>query len=641
MAATAAPPPPAQQATVFARWVPSLPTINLNALNPFANGDDGGRRSVESARQNGDAATNTKRPTLSPLSFGSSTSATPPSPLESNADIMFAEPDTRSTSEADSREGSVLSPKKNSNKPKTRYSVCHPPPASMARHKLHRRPRSLLQLHRLSSSTRPKPAFDVIPSANFSVRLTRAITRLFRAKHGLCPNDLVVLRAEKYSAEEEDEEQEARDVIGLICKGRKDDAAMAGGKAKIYMASGQAWEAYPLMNGGYEFFSTDEHGLGLTVRWVPKKNKDSSKMKDKRFNFSTISPNSRRHPVIAALSEKALEVNDKYKMPDQAAVTPLSTPKAGSQSALADAMDDGAGGQQQCETDDILREIIVVTGLWVTFKEGWSPTFKYDEKESASSTAAGTLGRSASASISNSPSKSITSPLATPPGSPSQVPLDKRNSIRSMSSSIFRRNSLLSKSNRASQVSVPEEDAEALRRSDSVNRKAGRARGDSTSTVLIHRAASNRKKNNYQATWRPDLLDAQHPLNETSREHLSGTPPPPQPDSVFDLPATPTPTQRRESVARPLIPPAVDEEAPRGAMTPTPTRRGTPAPAGRTQQTVPPQSGSSNDFAKRVSTATTDTGSSGAGPSKVAQGVKGGKKKRNVFRKLFCGSKHT
>ncbi|KAK5113294.1 hypothetical protein LTR85_010911 [Meristemomyces frigidus] len=600
------------QPTGFSRWVPSLPTINLNSLNPFTNGED----------VNKPAADATIRPVLSTASFASTASGNPLSQSQSNVSIMFAEPDTRSTSEADSREGSIedkpRSKKSSTNRAKTRYSVCHPAPASSARQKLHRRPRSLLQLHKICSNARPLPAFEVIPSASFSVRMTRAITRVFKAKHGLCPNDLVVLRAEKYSTEEEDEALETRDVIGLICKGRKDDAATVAGKAKICMASGQEWEAYPLANGGYEFFSTDEHGLGLTVRWVAKRNKDGKQTKDKRFNFSTISPNSRRHPVIATLSKTSLEVNDSYKMPDASAATPLSTPKQNS-TLLADTMgEEGNGKDEQCETDALLREIITMTGIWVTFKEGWSPTFKYDDKDSAASM----LARSASLGISNSPSKSTPSLLSTPPGSPKQVPLEKRGSIKSISSGIMRRSSLLNKGNRASQVSVPEEDepASSPQRSPSTNKAKGRSRGDSTSTVLVHRAASNRRKNNQQATWRPDLLDAQqHPLNETSREDLNRTPPPPQPESAFDSPATPTPVNLRGKSAvlnEPLL------------QTPTKGSSGRPTIAVADSPT------------KRVSSATTDTSASEAPAKSIGKSAGRSGKRKGGWRKLFCGSMH-
>ena len=628
----AAPPLTQQQpaATGFARWIPSLPTINLNSLNPFLSGD---AAKADSELQ------------------------CPPSPSQSTASVMFAEPETRGTSEADSREGSISdqlrSPKKSSDRRKTRYSVCHPAPASSARQKMHRRPRSLLQLHKICPDARPRPAFDVIPSANFSVHLTRATKRVFKAKHSLCSSDLVVLRSEKYTSEDAtDDGVEARDIVGLICKGRKDDAANLAGKAKICMATGQEWEAYPLPNGGYEFFSTDEHGLGITVRWVSKKT--GGKMEGKRgkqFRFSTISPNSRRHPVIANLSKTSLEINDTYKIPDALVVTPLSTPNQQDSFLVDSTMEESTTAkEEQYDTDDSLRDIITVTATWVTFREGWSPTFRYDEKEreSAASAAVSGFARSASLGISNvSPSKSFTSPISTPPGSPVQSPLKRGGSIKSMSSSILRRSSVLgaNKANRASTTSVPEGEEPFDAKSPT------RSRGDSTSTVLVHRAASNRRRNtqsNQAATWRPDLLDAQqNPLHETVREHLDRTPPPPQtqqpkPDSVFDLPMTPT--HRRDSIAQPLIPPVGPDDAEPATPivaeepalpTPVPeTMRATP-PTARTPTLYAPDAAGER---KRVSSATTATTLSGAGGKSGRP--EGRVRKRDGWRRLFCGATH-
>lgn len=529
------------------------------------------------------------------------TSSGPPSPTKSAASIMFAEPDTRYNSSEVSREGSIASSQakkraKKSSRPKMCYSICHPPPSSHARQKLHRRPRSLLQLHKLSPNARPVPAFEVVPSANFSVRLTRSITKVFKTKHGLCPNDLVILRAENYHKEDEDEEEQARHVVGLICKGRKEDAATAG-KAKICMANGSEWEAYTLMNGGYEFFSTDEHGLGLTVRWVPKKVKEGKK-EEKKFNFSTISPNSRRHPVIASLAQSGIDINDTYTIPTPAALTPLSSPKI----KAADDAEAEEEAKEQVETDEQLRTIITATGIWVTFKEGWSPTFKYDDSN--------TPGVCRSPSTQNSPTKST---IATPPGSPLSEGLQKRNSIRSVSASIKRTSSLLrgnrvSTASTASTTSLPTSEPVAVTRSASINK--GRSRADSTSTVLVHRAASNRRRNN-QAAWRPDLLEAKHQLQETSREDLRSTPPP-QTAAAFDKSPSSRYERRKSIMAEPLIPDSAD---------------GTPglAPSALDRPMSPE---------KRESTATTTTDASDA-PRKPRMAAS--KKKKSGWRSLLCG----
>lgn len=504
MAAAAAATPQQQQPSFgqARQWVPSLPTGLIASLNPFATTEQS-----KDAAENGDK----QRPSMAMLAQTSG----PPSPTKSSASIMFAEPESQGTSVSGSREGSIDGKRhaKKSNKPKTAYSICHPPPASSARQKLHRRPRSLLQLHKVTANARPLPAYEVIPSTNFSVRLTRATNKVFRGKHNLCPSDVVVLRAEDYYAEEPEEDQEARDVVALICKGRKEDGA-ATSKAKICMAGGEEWEAYPLINGGYEFFTTDQHGLGLTVRWVPKKSKkENAKPDSKRFNFSTITANTRRHPVIANLSKTSLNIHDSYKMPDLSTATPTATPKQQA-TILEDGLDsdDNTSKQEVRTTDDRLRSIITMTSIYVTFREGWSPYFKYDDQAPSSRR------------------NSVHTPVSTPPASPQPTPamLDKRASILSVSSSIFRKSSL--RTNRSSRAptfstldqthNAPTDDSPT--RSGST-KATGRARADSNSTVLVHRAASNRRNNRSQATWRPDLLSAgkQSEVRETSRE---GTP---------------------------------------------------------------------------------------------------------------------
>lgn len=556
----------------------------------------------------------------------------PPSPTKTDISIMFAEPETRTNSQDVSREGSFIDDSgrrrsKKSNRPKTRFSICHPPPTSTARQRLHRRPRSMIQLHRLSANARPKPAYEVIPSANFSVRLTKAITKVFKTKHSLCPNDLVILQAENYSKEELDVEQEARDIVALICKGRKEDGG-TNGKSKICLPDGGEWEASSTTAGGYEFTSMDEHGLRLTVRWVPKKDKDGSKSTDSRnkFNFSTISPNSRKHPVIGCLSKTCLDINNTYKMPDPAAMTPLSTPRKLSD-APSELIEEDDSKQDLCETDDRLREIIIMTAIWVTFKEGWSPTLKADDKEKD------TTGLQRSPSLKSSPSKSgIISPVPTPPGSPRSPRLEKRSSIKSIGSSIMRNSSILSKGNRGSMVSTTEVVEPAI--TAEMPAKSGRTRRDSTSTVLVHRAASNRRKNN-QATWRPGMLAAQQQLQETSNEDLARAALPRGNANNFDLSPANTP-QRKQSVAHPVLPSASrdsmsdgddetgddENDEPEGKATPTSNER----PLSPT---------------KRESNATTTTSTSASEPPRKTASVANASQRKQIkkggWRRLLCG----
>lgn len=596
------------------RWTPSLPTNLIGMLNPFT--------TDESSKTDAQSSTSVKKTSILSTFFSAGSDdpqpSTPLSPSPDDDSVMFAEPDATSNSDAASREGSVSEKgqrksRAKCDKSKTCFSMCHPPPTSTTwnRHRLHRRPRSLLQLHRLSAQTRPRPAFDVVPSANFSVKLTKAITKVFRAKHGLCPNDLVVLRAEKYSTNEPDEEQEARDIIALICKGRKEDGQHTG-KAKICFADGREWEAYSLPSGGYELFSTDEHGLGVTVRWVPKRCKDGSKpVADRSFNFSTISPNTRRHPVIATLTKTSLSINDSFRIPEPSAVTPLSTPKQGS-THLADAMAEEAGGADICETDDRLREIIIISSIWLTFKEGWSPTFKYDDKDKES------MFLPRSPSIQASPPKagaSSTSLLSSPPTSPGPMSptAERRSSIQSTSSaSVLRKGGLLA---RRSRNSVPEEEFHTVTSPQiETGKKTGRARADSASTVLVHRAASNRARNN--AGSRHELLAAQPEAQEApiaepfNRSQSDGA-----------VPRSPTLKKSEPAVATPLLPPAPE------INTGAPEASGPTAPMpSRSRRRQSPAVG------KRESSAASGTTTS------TTEHLKTPVKKKGGLRRLLCGS---
>jgi hypothetical protein len=193
--------------------------------------------------------------------------------------------------------------------------------------------------------------------------------------------------------------------------------------------------------------------------------------------------------------------------------TPTATPKQQA-TILEDGLDsdDNVSSKQEIRrTDSFTRSIITMTSIYVAFKEGWSPHFKYDDQAPSSRR------------------NSIHTPLSTPPASPAPNPavLDKRSSILSVSSSLFRKSSQrTNRSGRTPTFSALDQTTnatdDALTRSASI-KASGRARADSNSTVLVHRAASNRRNTRSQATWRPELLSAnkQNEMRETSRE---GTP---------------------------------------------------------------------------------------------------------------------
>lgn len=295
-------------------------------------------------------------------------------------------------------------PQKRQSRPKTIYNFAQPPPITAPLSKLHIRPKVLLQLHQVIPSRRPKPVYEVIPFSLLAPRSTRRLARTFYSKEKLGPNDLLVVKAEEYEQKEDagksDEEQwGTRDVIGIICPPKKADKGSSD-NTELLMDDGSSWDVTYMSNGGYEFNYTDHHGLLLRSRWVPKPahSRRTSAMStssfgntgntspavgtdDKKFNFSTISATSRRHPVIASMTRSGIEILDSYNMPTATSPpTPLtstftySTPGATPIIESASFMDVHSENIP-VKTDDALRRFITVSGIWVAFCENWSPAY--------------------------------------------------------------------------------------------------------------------------------------------------------------------------------------------------------------------------------------------------------------------------
>ncbi|KAF2137014.1 uncharacterized protein K452DRAFT_236548, partial [Aplosporella prunicola CBS 121167] len=256
--------------------------------------------------------------------------------------------------------------RKRSSRPKTIYSLAHPPPRVGP---LHLRPRVLLQLHQSSAHSRPKPAYEALPSTTFAPRLKRKFHRVFRHQERLGPDDVVIAKAGQYDLEEpeeSDDDLESREVVGVVCANLKEE------KTEVCMDDDSVWYVTHMPNGGYEFVATDEHGLQTKARWVPRLQvnrrvsanfaqnggqKTSAPTEDRKFNFSTITPGSRRHPVIASMTRASIDVWDKYIMPSPSLYSPLPSP-AGSENG--DASDD-AKPTPTMTTDEQLRKLIIVT----------------------------------------------------------------------------------------------------------------------------------------------------------------------------------------------------------------------------------------------------------------------------------------
>ena len=287
---------------------------------------------------------------------------------------------------------------------KTSFQLAHPPPAIKHRERFNIRPKILLQLQHTSDATRPTPVFDVVPSYVFAPKLARKFSSIFKGKDGLGADDLVIVNSQKYdssdglkghtdSASDEDS-WDAREVVAAICQPKR-KAIEPEFPTEICLHHNAIWKASPLSTGAYEFVSLDERGNQTIARWVPRpplvrrrtyNGQDSSNVplaEQRRFTFSIINPNSRRHPVIATLNRSSIDVSDQHSVPSL-----VSRSQSSNSSQYRETLAPESPGVRfseteqpktaMVETDERLRSLILITGIWVAFREGFSPNFQYD-----------------------------------------------------------------------------------------------------------------------------------------------------------------------------------------------------------------------------------------------------------------------
>lgn len=286
---------------------------------------------------------------------------------------------------------------------KTLFRLAHPPPAIKHRQRFNIRPKILLQLQQISYATRPVPILDVLPSVVFAPRLARKFPGIFKGKDGLGADDMIVVNSQNYQSPNnlngkqenfsEDDSWDTREIVAAICQPKKRGAGTEG-NTEICLNHGPSWDASSLPTGAYEFVSVDEKGCKTVARWVPRppisrrrsyNGQDSSGVPladQRRFTFSLINPDTRRHPVIATLSRSSIDISDRYSVPAPNPPTPVSLSLLDQVPSMTEARHAHFDEKQlykttMIETDDLLRTLIVVTGIWVAFKEGYSPNFKY------------------------------------------------------------------------------------------------------------------------------------------------------------------------------------------------------------------------------------------------------------------------
>ncbi|RFU31656.1 hypothetical protein B7463_g4698, partial [Scytalidium lignicola] len=313
----------------------------------------------------------------------------------------------------------------------TSFSLAHPAPTLGQKQKLIIvRPRLLLQLQRLSPDSRPKPAIDVLPSTVVVPRLVKRFPRLFTAKGGLGANDVMIVKSEEYGTpdiketedtDSDDDRYGAREVLAVICQMRKDEGGTQG-VAEIVLADGTVWTARPMTNGLYEFTCIDHHGIKTTARWVKRTSQRASldfattkgSNLNVRFTFSIIDPNSRRHPIMATITQKKLDIPDYYTSVSPSSgkhppPSPLRTFPGDSEYLDHEPSPDRATHY----IDPKLRNLITVTGIWVALRQGWSPYFKYDDAMSVNAEPANGKGHNRRRSSSLTPESGRLSPALT------------------------------------------------------------------------------------------------------------------------------------------------------------------------------------------------------------------------------------
>ncbi|KAA8572953.1 hypothetical protein EYC84_003503 [Monilinia fructicola] len=176
-----------------------------------------------------------------------------------------------------------------------------------------------------------------------------------------------------------------RDLIAVICQMPKDEGG-AQGKAEIVLGDGSVWLASPLPTGAYEMTKFDESGGKVTtIRWVKRAghhNLSDSPNNDTKFTFSIIDPNSRRHPILATITQTKLDIPDYYTLVCPSPGIETTTAPVGGVPGECDDEDGEADTiieRTPQLMDETMRTLIQVTGIWVSLRQGWSPYFKYND----------------------------------------------------------------------------------------------------------------------------------------------------------------------------------------------------------------------------------------------------------------------
>jgi hypothetical protein len=273
--------------------------------------------------------------------------------------------------------------KKAARRAMTSYQLAQPPPTGKSKFKLRR---VVLQLRQISVSRSPAPAMEALPITPMGLPsiLAKLLPQRLTPRSGPYFEDLALFKCQPYNTliskdDISDDDWSQREIAAAIYQIDVDEPG-APKKAEICLSEGSTWMATSIASGGYEFLSTDRHGIQTKARWVPRHAK-SHRQKDvgtqgddpekRKFKFSLLNHNSRRHPVIGYIDRQTIDVFDHFVIP--ADFTHSSGPAT---SSLPSSVDESAS-KHMIGTDDRLRGLILITGTWVAYAEGWIEAFKH------------------------------------------------------------------------------------------------------------------------------------------------------------------------------------------------------------------------------------------------------------------------
>jgi hypothetical protein len=278
----------------------------------------------------------------------------------------------------------------------TRFAFAHPAPAlrNKQRMLIQIRPRVLLQLQQVGDK-RAIPAFDVVPSSLLAgsliiPTLAKKFTRAFRAKPELNQNDVLIVRSEDYDPSLPKESRHAhhghssldhRDVLAVISTFPYDDD-----HADIALGDGSVWAASRMANGSYEFTYVDARGKVTTARWarraappalVPEEGSLEAGT-DRKWTFSIINPETRRHPILGTLTPTSLDIYDTYSTMSTASGRLPPARQFDSDTTLSG--DSAPSSPRIGTTDERLsvcvteeeKNIMMATAIWISLRQdGW------------------------------------------------------------------------------------------------------------------------------------------------------------------------------------------------------------------------------------------------------------------------------